>query len=64
MTFIHNEVYVDNNAAKGLRPQLLAFRLQTEPWLFTFDREGRIAARLEGAFGVRDAQAAIEAALR
>jgi hypothetical protein len=64
MTFIHNEVYVDNNAAQGLRPQLLAFHLQTEPWLFTFDREGRVAARLEGAFGIRQARQAIEAALR
>jgi hypothetical protein len=64
MAFIHNEVYVDNNAAKGLRPQLLAFHLQTEPWLFTFNRQGRIAARLEGAFGVRAARQAIEAALR
>jgi hypothetical protein len=64
MTFIHNEVYVDNNAAKGLRPQLLAFHLQTEPWLFTFNRHGQIAARLEGAFGIRDARQAIEAALR
>jgi hypothetical protein len=64
MTFIHNEVYVDNNAAKGLRPQLLAFHVQTEPWLFTFNREGRVAARLEGAFGMRAARQAIEAALR
>jgi hypothetical protein len=64
MTFIHNEVYVDNDAAKGLRPQLLAFHLETEPWLFTFNREGRVAARLEGAFGTREAHQAIEAALR
>jgi hypothetical protein len=64
VTFIHNEVYVDNDTAKGLRPQLLAFHLQTEPWLFTFNREGRVAARLEGAFGTRDAHQAIEAALR
>jgi hypothetical protein len=64
MTFIHNEVYVDNNAAQGLRPQLLAFHLQTEPWLFTFDRAGRVAARLEGAFGIRQARQAVEAALR
>jgi hypothetical protein len=64
MTFIHNEVYIDNNAAKGLRPQLLAFHVRTEPWLFTFNREGRVAARLEGAFGMRAARQAIEAALR
>jgi hypothetical protein len=64
MTFIHQEVYVDNNPKKGLRPQLLAFHLQTEPWLFTFNKRGRIAARLEGAFGINEFRKAIEAALR
>jgi len=38
MTFIRQEVYVDNEVSKGLRPPLKAFGLQTEPWLFTFDR--------------------------
>jgi hypothetical protein len=63
MTFIHQEVYVDNEVAKGLRPQLRAFRLETEPWLFTFDEQGRVAARLEGSFGVNAFRAAVEAAL-
>lgn len=63
MTFIHEEVYVDNTVSKGLRPQLRAFRLDTEPWLFTFRRDGRIAARLEGAFGVKAFRRAVEAAL-
>ena len=64
MAFIHEEVYRDNQIAKGLRPQLKAFHLQTEPWLFTIDRGGRIAARLEGAFGVNEFRQAIQAALR
>jgi hypothetical protein len=64
MTFIHQEVYVANDVNRGLRPQLLAFHLDTEPWLFTFTRDGRIASRLEGAFGVRAFRAAVEAALR
>jgi hypothetical protein len=63
MTFIHQEVYVDNEVAKGLRPQLRAFRLETEPWLFTFDEQGRVAARLEGSFGVNAFREAVEAAL-
>lgn len=63
-TFIHEEVYAGNDANKGLRPQLLAFHLQTEPWLFTFDRHGRVTARLEGAFGVNAFAAAVEAASR
>jgi len=64
MTFIHNEVYVDNDPNKGLRPQLRAFGLETEPWLFTFDGDGRVAARLEGAFGIDAFRGAVEAALR
>lgn len=63
MTFIHQEVYVDNNLSKGLRPPLKAFKLHTEPWLFTVDATGKIAARLEGAFGKREFRRAIEAAL-
>lgn len=64
VAFIHQEVYVDNNPSKGLRPQLLAYHLQTEPWLFTFNKQGRIAARIEGAFGINEFRQAIQAALR
>ena len=64
ITFIHEEVYVDNQPAKGLRPQLKAFHLQTEPWLFTINRQGMIAARLEGAFGITRATQALQAALQ
>lgn len=64
ITFIHQEVYVDNNPAKGLRPQLKAFDLETEPWLFTVNRQGVITARLDGVFGVNEARSALEAALR
>lgn len=41
----------------------MAFGLQTEPWLFTFDARGRVAARLEGSFGTRAFEEAIKAAL-
>ncbi len=64
VAFIHQEVYVDNQPSKGLRPQMKAFGLQTEPWLFTINRQGRIAARLEGSFGVNAFTAALQAALR
>jgi hypothetical protein len=63
MTFIHEEVFTDNEPTKGLRPQLGAFHLETEPWLFTINRQGVIAARLEGAFGIRELTRAIKAAL-
>ncbi len=62
--FIHEEVYVDNQPSKGLRPQMKAYHLQTEPWLFAINRAGVIVARLEGAFGVNELRAALQAALR
>ncbi|HYV16398.1 MAG TPA: hypothetical protein VE972_10295 [Conexibacter sp.] len=64
VAFIHNEVYVDNDPNKGLRPQLKAFGLSSEPWLFAIDRHGRVAARLEGAFGFDEFKAAVAAAQR
>jgi hypothetical protein len=64
VTFIHQEVYRDNEVDKGLRPSLRAFDLRTEPWLFTVGRDGRIAARLEGSFGVKEFEQAVQAALR
>jgi hypothetical protein len=64
MTFIHQEVFVDNDLTKGYRPPLRAFKLSSEPWLFTVDRRGVIAARLQGAFGGRDFRRAVEAALK
>jgi hypothetical protein len=64
MAFIHQEVYRDNQVDKGLRPSLRAFGLRTEPWLFTVDADGRIAARLEGSFGVKEFEQAVQAALR
>ena len=63
ITFIHEEVYANNQPSKGLRAQMKAFHLETEPWLFTVDRQGIIAARLEGAFGVDEVRQALEAAL-
>jgi hypothetical protein len=64
ITFIHEEVYVNNQPKSGLRPQLKAFHLQTEPWLFTINSHGKITARLEGSFGVNAFTSALQAALR
>jgi hypothetical protein len=63
MQFIHQEVYRDNDVNKGLRPPLERFRLPTEPWLFVVDADGRVTARLEGSFGVRAFDRAIQSAL-
>ena len=62
--FIHQEVFVDNQVKKGLRPPLRAFNLRTEPWLFAVDAEGRITQRLEGSFGFNAFELAIKSALR
>jgi hypothetical protein len=64
MAFIHMEIYNDNRLENGFRPQLRAWGLRTEPWVFAIDRRGRIAARLEGAASVAEMQQAIEKALR
>jgi hypothetical protein len=61
--FIHQEVYEDNDVQKGLRQPLKEFGVHTEPWLFTFTKDGRVAARLEGSFGNRAFKQAVEAAV-
>jgi hypothetical protein len=50
-SFIHMEIYNENDPGEGVRPQVRAFHLPSEPWLFTFNREGRVSAAVEGAFG-------------
>jgi hypothetical protein len=59
VAFIHNEVYVDNNPNKGLRPQLSAYGLETEPWIFIIDRTGKVVQRFEGAVSVDELKAAV-----
>jgi len=61
--FIHQEVYVANDPAKGLREPLRRFHLKSEPWLFVFDRSGRVTARLEGSFGFDAFERALKSAL-
>jgi hypothetical protein len=50
--FIHMEIYKDNDPSKGVRPQLRAFHLPSEPWLFTINRQGTVGSVVEGAFGL------------
>jgi hypothetical protein len=57
--FIHMEVYNDNEISKGIRPQLEAFNLETEPWTFLIDRHGIIRDRIEGAYGVPELEQAM-----
>jgi hypothetical protein len=63
MDFIHQEVYVDNDIKKGLRPPLTQFNLRTEPWLFVVNAKGVITARLEGSIGVAQFENAVKTGL-
>jgi hypothetical protein len=63
MQFIHQEVYVDNDPNKGLREPLRRFNLQTEPWLFVVNKDGKITARLEGSIGVKAFENALKTGL-
>jgi hypothetical protein len=60
--FIHQEVYRHNNASDGVRPQLRAFDLRTEPWLFVIDRHGVITTRIEGPFNAAELKRAVRRA--
>ncbi|HKZ13322.1 MAG TPA: thioredoxin family protein, partial [Solirubrobacterales bacterium] len=61
--FIHQEVYVDNEINKGIRPQLKAFGLPTEPWTYLIGKEGVIKDRLSGAYGVDELEEAMQTIL-
>jgi hypothetical protein len=58
--FIHMEIYNDNDPNKGVRPQVRAFHLPSEPWLFVIDRRGVIRDVVEGAFGVEQLTEAVK----
>ena len=59
VNFIHMEVFNNNNASDGYRPQMRAFGLRTEPWLFVIDREGIVRSRLQGAFDTSELENAV-----
>jgi hypothetical protein len=60
VSFIHQEIYRDNDVSKGLRAQLAPYHLETEPWTFVIDRTGRVSSRIEGAFSVGELERAIQ----
>jgi hypothetical protein len=62
--FIHMEIFNNNDPGDDVRPQVRAFRLPSEPWLFTIDRRGVISDAVEGAFGLELLDEAIEKAIR
>ncbi len=60
VAFIHQEVYNDNQINKGLRPQMIAYHLPSEPWAFVIDRNGAVNQVLQGPFSVQELQAAVQ----
>ncbi len=55
VAFIHMEIYKDNDPSKpGAAPGAALSTCRAEPWLFAIDRDGRIEAVIEGAFGVEE----------
>ncbi|HEY6550129.1 MAG TPA: hypothetical protein VIY71_02895 [Solirubrobacterales bacterium] len=54
VAFIHMEIYQDNDPNKPVRPQVRAFHLPSEPWLFAIGRNGKIEDEIDGAFGVAE----------
>jgi hypothetical protein len=59
VAFIHQEIYKDNKINAGLRPQVTAWGLRSEPWTFVIDRRGKVSARFEGAFSAGELQRAV-----
>lgn len=59
--FIHMEIFNDNDPSKGVRPQVRAFNLPSEPWVFVIDRNGVIRTEIEGAFSVAQLTDAVKA---
>jgi hypothetical protein len=61
--FIHMEIYNENDPAERVRPQVRAFHLPTEPYLFAIDREGVVRDTVEGAFGLKLMHQAVDKAI-
>jgi hypothetical protein len=58
--FIHMEIYKDNDPSKGVRSQVRAFHLPSEPWLFAINRDGVVSSVVEGAFGLEKMQEVVD----
>lgn len=63
VNFIHIEIYKDANPAHGYAPTVLAWHLQTEPWVFVVNRRGIINAKFEGPTAGSEIAPAIQATL-
>lgn len=60
--YIHMEIYANNDPNKGLRPQVDAYGLHTEPWTFVINSDGTVSSRIEGALSVDELNGAVDRA--
>lgn len=63
VTFIHQEIFNENDPNKGYRLEVGIFKLPTEPFTFVIGKDRKIVGRLEGPFGLHELREAIERAL-
>lgn len=57
--FIHVEVYQDFQELT-LVPQIAEWGLETEPWVFVLDKNGRVSAKFEGPLSARELSHALQ----
>jgi len=61
--FIHMEIYNQNDPGNGVRQQVRAFHLPSEPYLFTIDSHAVVRDAVEGAFGLKLMHEAVDKAI-
>ena len=59
--FIHSEIFTQPSRASANTPAVLAYRLQSEPVLYTADAKGVVVQRIDGLYGRGEATAALTA---
>jgi hypothetical protein len=57
--FIHSEIFTQPSRASANTPAVLAYRLQSEPVLYTADAKGVVVQRIDGLYGRGEATAAL-----
>jgi predicted transcriptional regulator len=53
------EIYRGNDISKGNTPQVAAWHLPSEPWIFVIDRTGKVSSSFEGALSVGELSRAV-----
>lgn len=62
--FIHIETPSSEAAPQAQKPTMEEWKLETEPWLFLIDRDGKIAERFEGGLTLAEVEPAFEKLVR